>query len=498
MTGAAAECPPRLSAPTSALMRTLILALAAMAAACAPESGTSVGSGAGARDADTRPQVDLLILGGTIVPMDAERTVVARGAVAVDDGVLAAVGPWAEVGNRYRASRTLTLNDHDLVLPGLINAHGHAPMTLLRGVADDLALMDWLEGYIFPAEATLVNADFVRTGTELAALEMIRTGTTTFVDMYYFEEQVARVAVESGLRAVVGQTILDQPAPDHDTADAALAYSRELLEKWSGDPRVTPAVAPHAAYTVGSETLRRCAELAREYGAPLLIHLAESRDEVTRIREDHGTTPVRFLETFGFLGPDVVGAHSIWVEADDRRLLSDRGVGVVHNPESNMKLASGAMPVAALRQAGVAVALGTDGPASNNDLDMFGAMTAAALLAKHASGDPTSLPAEEVLALATIDGARALGMEDRIGSLEAGKQADLIVVDGDAPNLVPRYDPYSHLVYAARGDDVILNMVGGRALYRDGRYQTLDADRIRIAARRAAERVRAVVGGEDS
>lgn len=476
----------------------LTLALTVTVGACAPEPAAPPTSAPAQGGPDPRAAVDLLILGGTVVTMDADRTVLPRGALAVDGGELVAVGPWAEVGNRYRASRTVTLDDHDLVLPGLINAHGHAPMTLLRGVADDLALMDWLEGYIFPAEASLVDEEFVRAGTELAALEMVRTGTTTFVDMYYFEDQVARVAVTSGLRAVVGETILDQATPDHDSVDDALAYTRSFLEKWGGDPRVTPAVAPHAAYTAGSETLRRCAELAREYGVPLLIHLAESRDEVAQVRREHGTTPVRHLESLGFLGPDVVGAHAIWVDEGDRARLAEHGVGVVYNPESNMKLASGAMPVVELRQAGVTVALGTDGPASNNDLDMFGAMTAAALLAKHASGDPTALPAPEVLALATIEGARALGLDDRIGSLEAGKRADLIVVDGDAPNLVPRYDPYSHLVYAARGDDVELTMVEGRVLYRQGRFETLDADRIRTTARRIAGRVREVVESRGS
>jgi len=465
--------------------------------ACGGQPDTPAPGSAESRS-DRRTEVDLLLLGGTVVTMDAERSVVSRGLLAVDDGALVAVGSWSELGDRYRASRTLPRDEHGLVLPGLINAHGHAPMTLFRGIADDLALMEWLESYIFPAEASMVDAEFVHAGAELAALEMIATGTTTFVDMYYFEEQVARVALESGLRAVVGETILDQPTPDHETVDAALAYTRVLLEKWSDNPRITPAVAPHATYTVGPETLRRCAELAREFGAPLLIHLAESPGEMTQVRDDHGTTPVRLLESLGFLGPDVLGAHSIWVDADDRARLAEHGVGVVHNPESNMKLASGTMPVVELRRAGVAVALGTDGPASHNDLDLFRAMAAAAPLAKHASGDPTALPAEEVVALATIEGARALGMGERIGSLEPGKRADLIVVDGDATNLVPRYDPYSHLVYAALASGLERTRVEEREREDHGGCGIIEPDPIRETARRLADRVQAGIEGAGS
>jgi len=450
----------------------------------------AVGSGNGAA-----PQaIDLLVFGGTVVTMNQNRDVLPNGAIAVDDSVIIDIGAAADLANRYSAGRTLRPGPRDIVIPGLVNGHGHAAMTLLRGVADDMRLMDWLENYIFPAEAALADADFVRAGTALAALEMIRGGTTTFVDMYYYEDDVAWVVRDAGLRGVLGETLLDMPTPDAATFDEALAYTEQFLQNWVDHPRITAAVAPHAPFTNSPETLRRAAELARRYNAPLLIHLAETRDEVQQIRSQYSLSPVQFLDSLGFLGPDVLAAHSIWVDGADIATLATRGVGTVHNPESNMKLASGTMPVAALRDAGVAVGLGTDGAASNNDLDMFGAMLTAALLHKHMNEDPTAMPAVEVVAMATIEGARALRMDDAIGSLEVGKRADLVIVDGGAANLVPRYDPYSHLAYAARAGDVRTTVVDGRILFDAGAFTTLDADAVIAAARAAAARVREVVG----
>jgi len=465
-------------------------------AACGPatpDASAPAGASAGTAAQDRQP-IDLLVFGGTVVTMDEERRVLVNGAVAVNDGDIVAVGPAAEIVIRYNPQRTIRPAPRDIVMPGMVNTHNHAAMTLLRGVADDMRLMDWLENYIFPAESALVDAEFVRTGTRLAALEMIRSGTTTFADMYYYEDDVAWEVRDAGLRGVLGETILDLPTPDAATADEALAYTEQFLQNWADHPRITAAVAPHAPYTNGPETLRKAAELARRYDAPLLIHMAESRDEIEQIRGRYGLTPVQYLDSVGFLGPDVLAAHAIWVDAADIATLAARGVGLAHNPESNMKLASGTMPIAALRNAGIAVGLGTDGAASNNDLDMFGAMLTTALLHKHMSEDPTAMSAAEVVALATIDGARALGMEDLIGSLEVGKRADLIVVDGGNPNLVPRYDAYSHLTYAARGDNVKTTIVDGRVLYDAGTFATLDAAAVIEAARAAAERVRAVVG----
>ena len=478
------------------LDRTTLLIAALLACSCsrsAPNEAPTGATSATPAQSSVREAVDLLVFGGTVLTMDADRNVYTNGAVAVRGNEIIAVGPAAVLGNRYEARQIIRPKPHDIVLPGLVNGHGHAAMTLLRGVADDMRLMDWLENYIFPAESALVDTDFVRTGTELAALEMIRSGTTTFADMYYFEDDVAWVTRDAGLRGVLGETILDFPTPDSANVDEALAYTEEFLRRWADNPRITPAVAPHAAYTCSPKTLRRAAELARRYDAPILIHLAETLDELDVIRADYGRTPVGHLASLNFLGPDVIGAHSIWVDANDIATLAIHGVGVVHNPESNMKLASGTMPIAALRGAGVIVGLGTDGAASNNDLDMFGAMFSAALLHKQMEGDPTAMPATEVVAIATIESARALGLGDDIGSLESGKRADLIVVDGSSINLVPQYDPYSHLVYSARGSDVSTTVVDGRVLYRDGRFLTLDRDRIEAAARQIGTRVREVL-----
>ena len=441
-------------------------------------------------DPDT---ADLLILGGTVVTMDTQRQVFENGAVAIVGGAIAAIGPEAEISNRFLADETIRAHPHDIVLPGLINAHNHAPMTMLRGVADDIALMDWLEDYIFPAESQLVNPEFVRIGTRLAALEMIRSGTTTFADMYYFEDDVAGVVSETGLRGVLGETILDNPTPDSATPDDALAYTEAFLRKWANHPRITPGIAPHAPYTVGPETLRKVVKLARQYNAPMLIHLAETSDEVETIRSRYGTTPVGYLESVGVLGPDLLAAHAVWVNESDIVTLATHNVGLVHNPESNMKLTSGAMPITQLRQAGIAIGLGTDGPASNNDLDMFGAMLAGALLHKFVDNDPTTMPATEVVSLATIEGARALHMNDAIGSLEVGKRADIIIVDGSRPNLVPRYDLYSHLTYAARGHDVKTTIVEGQILYHDETFTTLDPESVFSDARKLANRVRQVL-----
>ncbi len=469
-----------------AILCSIVLASAIPTPAC-------TGTGSQTTGDQARTPADLLVIGGTLVTMDAARTVIPDGGIAVVDGAIAAIGTAAAIGNAWQADEVVANAGRDLVIPGLINGHGHAAMVLLRGIADDLALMDWLENYIFPAEAATVTEEFVRAGTQLAALEMIRTGTTTFVDMYYFEDEVAKVVDESGMRAIVGESVLDFPVPDADSADEALAYTRELILKWKDHPRVTATAAPHAPYTLQPETLQRTVALTRELGVPVLIHLAETSDEVRQIRERYNRTPTEHLEAIGFLGPDVIAAHAVWLEDGDIQILARHDVGVVHNPESNMKLASGTMRVEDLLNAGVAVSLGTDGAASNNDLDMFGAVFLAPLLQKHVRIDPTALPAADALAMATIGGARALGLEGQIGSLEVGKRADLVVVSGNEPSLVPRYDPYSHLAYAARGDAVRTTVVDGQVLFRDGVFSTLDREAILSTARALRERIESAV-----
>jgi 5-methylthioadenosine/S-adenosylhomocysteine deaminase len=366
-------------------------------------------------------------------------------------------------------------------------------MVLYRGLADDLALMEWLQKYIFPAEAKTVSPEFVRVGTRLAVLEMIQSGTTLFTDMYYFEEEVARVTRDAGLRGVLGQTVIEFPVADAKTPAEALARADRFITEFAGDPLIVPALAPHSMYTLDAKTLLATRDLAARRRVPLLIHLLETEDEVRISLERYRQRPVAYLEGLGFWTPQTVAAHGVWANAEEIQLLQKRNVGIAHNPESNMKLASGTAPVPAYLKAGVKVGLGTDGAASNNDLDMFEAMRQAAFLHKLATRDPTALSARVALELATIGGARVVGRQDRLGSLETGKLADLIVVRTDRPRQTPMYDPISHLVYVTRGDDVVATVVNGRVLMRAGKVLTMDEANVLRDARAAAALVRAAV-----
>ncbi len=450
-----------------------------------------LGAVALAAQPDRRP-VALVVTGGTVVTMDGGR-VLAPGSVAIDGRDIVAVDTPAAVDARFQPKDTIDASG-DVVMPGLVNAHTHAPMVLYRGLADDLALMDWLQKYIFPAEAKTVSPEFVRAGTRLAALEMIRSGTTTYADMYYFEEEIARTTKEAGLRGVLGQTIIQFPAPDAKTPAEALARAERFIREYAGDELIVPAVAPHSMYTLDAAALKASRALAERTRAPILIHLAETRDEVRIARKQHAATPAGYLETLGLLGPRTLAAHGVWLTDAELRLLARRGVGVAHNPESNMKLASGTARVPAMRTAGIAVGIGTDGAASNNDMDMFEAVRQAALVQKLQSGDPRAIPARTALEMATIEGARALGMDGAIGSLAPGKRADLIVVSMASARQTPMYDPLSHLVYATRGDDVKTTIVNGRVLMRDGTVLTLNEAAVLREARALAAQVRAAVG----
>jgi 5-methylthioadenosine/S-adenosylhomocysteine deaminase len=436
--------------------------------------------------------VTLIISGGGVVTMDSARRILSPGAVAIDGRDIVAVGTPEEIARRFAAAETIDAAGA-LVLPGLVNTHTHAPMVMYRGLADDLALMDWLQKYIFPAEAKTVSPEMVRIGTRLAALEMIQSGTTTFADMYYFEDDIAKVTKAAGLRAVLGQSVIGFPVADAKTPADGLARAEAFIRAFAGDDLITPAPAPHSPYTVDEPTLRAVRELAARYKTPILIHLAETEDEVSIVRERHRTTPAAWLESIGLLGPNVVAAHGVWLTDEDIAILKRAGASVSHNPESNMKLASGTAPVPKYLAAGVTVGLGTDGAASNNDLDMFEAMRQAALLHKHASGDPRAVPATAALEMATILGARALGLDKAIGSLEAGKRADVIVVAMDGARQTPMYNPVSHLVYVARGDDVRTTVVNGRVLMRDRRMRTLDERVVLADARALAAKVRDAV-----
>ncbi|CAN5844629.1 amidohydrolase [soil metagenome] len=438
-------------------------------------------------------QVDLIVYNAIVVTMDGGARVLPKGAVAIRGNQIVAVEAAEHIAAAYSAKDTIDAHGQ-IVMPGLINTHGHAPMVLYRGLADDLALMEWLEKYIFPAEAKTVSPAFVRAGTRLAVLEMIQSGTTAYTDMYYFEEETARVTRDAGMRGILGQTIIQFPVADANTPAEGLARSEAFLKEFSGDELITPALAPHAMYTLDAATLKAVRAMADKYHAQVLIHLAETADEAETSRKQHKTSPTRYLESLGFWGPRTLAAHAVWLDAADIDILAKRKVGVSHNPESNMKLASGTAPVPALRAAGITVGLGTDGAASNNDLDMFEAMRQAAFLHKHAAKDPRTLPAREVLAMATIEGARALGMDDRIGSLEAGKRADLILVSIAGARQTPMYDPISHLVYVTRGDDVQTSIVNGKVLMRDRKMLTLNEPDIIREANGFSQKVREAVG----
>jgi 5-methylthioadenosine/S-adenosylhomocysteine deaminase len=439
-----------------------------------------------------RRAISLVVSGGTVITGNGAHQILTPGTVAIDGIDIVEVGPPDAVAAKYQPRESVDARGQ-FVLPGLINTHTHAPMVMYRGLADDLALMDWLQKYIFPAEAKTVSPEMVRVGTKLAALEMIESGTTTFADMYYFEEEIARATFEAGLRGVLGETIIQFPVADARTPADGLARAERFIREFKDNGLIVPAVAPHALYTNDRTTLVASAELGRKYGVPVIVHFAETEDEVRIAREQYGMTPAAALESLGFWGPKTLAAHGIWVTDEDIAILKKHGVGVAHNPESNMKLASGVAPVTKYLAAGVNVGLGTDGAASNNDLDMFEAMRQAAFLAKLSTRDPTAVSARTALDLATIGGARALAMDRQIGSLEPGKRADLIVVSMREARQTPMYDPISHLVYTTRGDDVRTTIVNGKILMKDRQVRTLDKAAVIADANRLAARVREAV-----
>jgi 5-methylthioadenosine/S-adenosylhomocysteine deaminase len=436
--------------------------------------------------------VDLVIANGIVVTMDSARRVLSPGSVAIAGTTIVGVGEPGAVAAGFRGRETIDARGR-IVMPGLVNTHTHAPMVLYRGLADDLALLDWLQKYIFPAEARTVSPAFVRTGTQLAALEMIRSGTTAYVDMYYFEEEIARATKESGLRGVLGQTIIEFPVPDAKTPASGLARAEAFIKQYQKDELIVPAVAPHAVYSNDANTLVQSRDLAARYGVPLVIHLNETEAESQLSLDRHKLRPVALLDKLDFWKPLVIAAHGVWVTGDEIAVLKKNNVGVAHNPESNMKLASGTAPVQEYLKAGVAVGLGTDGAASNNDMDMFEAMRQAAFLHKLVSRDPRAVSAQAALDMATIGGARVIGRQASLGSLEAGKLADVVIVRMDQARHTPMYDPVSHLVYVTRGDDVDTTIVNGKVLMRDRKVLTLNEAQVIADARKAADQVRKAV-----
>src|SRR5271157_450852 len=442
---------------------------------------------------DAKEHADTII-NGMVVTMDGQHHIYDDGAVVVTGDTIVAVGPRSELEARYE-SRQIIDAKNKLVLPGFINGHTHVPMTLFRGLHDDVTLTDWLYKYIFPAEAKNVTETFVRWGTRLAAAEQIRSGVTTFADMYYFEDAVAEETKAAGMRGVLGETFIDFPAPDNKSEAEMLAYTERFLKKWQGDPLIHAAPAPHSIYTCSKKTIQDAAALARKYHAPILMHVSEMKKEWEDSEKQNGMSPVAYLDKLGVLGPDLVAAHCIFVDDADRKLLAERHVGCVHNPSSNMMIASGVSPVPEMRAAGIAVGLGTDGPAgSNNDLDLMEEIDLAAKLAKITKMNPLALNARAVVEMATIDGARALHMEKEIGSLESGKKADLIVIGLDEPNAVPMYDVYAQIAYALRASDVETVMIGGRVVMRDRRLLTVNEQEAMAKAREYKKTIAASLG----
>ena len=434
-----------------------------------------------------RLSADLLIASGWVLTLDRNDTRFENGAVAVVGNQIQAVGPEKDFRDWHIARRIDAAGG--IIMPGLINTHTHAAMTCFRGLADDLPLMNWLNDYIFPAESRL-DDDSVFSGALLACAEMIRSGTTCFCDMYLFENAVARAANAAGVRAVVGEVLFDFPSPNYGPIENGFAYTEQMIETWRDDPLITVAVEPHSPYLCAPDLLQRASALARDNGLPLVVHLAETQSEVSQIQDKYHLTPAGLLAELGVLGPNLLACHCVVLNAADIDLLRQFDVKVSHNAESNMKLASGIAPVPQMIRAGVCVGIGTDGCASNNNLDLFLEMDTVAKLHKVSTLDPTVLDAATVMRMATIDSARALGLDRVTGSLEPGKAADLIVIDTRKPHLTPMYNPVSHLVYAVRGSDVAAVVINGRVVMENGSLLTIDEQQVMADVNRIAARIR--------
>jgi 5-methylthioadenosine/S-adenosylhomocysteine deaminase len=433
-------------------------------------------------------EVDTLIAGGRVLLMDDKDTILPEGAVAVTGDHIVAVGPLAEIERNFIARERIDAS-YGLILPGLVNGHTHAAMTCFRGIADDMDLMEWLNRYIFPAEAQNVDPELAYWGSLLACAEMIKSGTTTFSDMYIFEAETARAAKQSGMRCLLGEVLFDFPSPSVKTPAEGLVYTERLIQTWADDPLVNIMVEPHGLYTCSPDLLKSAKTLADRYCVPLATHLLENPAEARQLAEKFGKRATRFLREIGLLDERFIAFHCVVMDEEDMRIFFDHGCKVVHNPESNMKLASGVAPVPAMLKRGIVVGLGTDGCASNNNLDMFQEMDTAAKLAKAACLDPTVMSARTVLRMATCDGARVLGLEKLVGSLEAGKKADLCILDMQKPHLTPLYNEYSHLVYAVNGADVDTVLINGKVVMKSRRLLTIDEEEAMRRVRTIAARV---------
>ncbi len=428
-----------------------------------------------------KQNVDLLILGGTVVTMDGEKHVIENGGIAVKGEKIVAVGTKNGIFSKFLSKNIINASGK-AVIPGLINTHTHIPMGLFRGIADDLDLQDWLTHYIFPAEAKNVDEAFVRAGTKLGLAELIQGGTTTYCDMYYFEDAIAEETQKAGVRGVLGETLIDFPAPDNKTFADAKTYAETFVKKWQGNSLIVPAIAPHSPYTVSEEHLKEAKALSDKLNAPLVMHLAEAQSETDYVEKNKGMRSIEYVEKIGFLSDKLIAAHVIQANDAELQILKDRGVGIAHNPSSNMKLAAGVARIPQMLKMDLPVGLGTDGAASNNDLSIWEEMDVAAKLHKVFSGDPKVVSAEDVFEMATIRGARALHLDREIGSLETGKRADIVLVDLDSIHQTPLYNVFSNLVYATKTSDVSTVVINGKIVMRDRRLLTLNETAIKREA----------------
>jgi 5-methylthioadenosine/S-adenosylhomocysteine deaminase len=436
---------------------------------------------------------DILIAGGTIVTLDERDTLFAPGALAIDGDAIVAIGVREDILSSFHGRDTIDVPG-SIIMPGLVNAHTHAAMTCFRGIADDRELMDWLNNYIFPAEARNVNPELAYWGSTLACAEMIRSGTTAFSDMYIFEEETAQAAKQAGMRCLLGEVLFDLPSPNFKTPAEGLAYTEKLIQRWADHPLVNIMVEPHSLYTCSPDLLKSAKNLADRYQVPLSTHFLENKAEAKKLKDKFGKRATTFLNEMGILDDRFFAFHCVVMDDEDIRLFADHGCKVVHNPESNMKLASGVAPISAMLQQGIIVGLGTDGCASNNNLDMFQEMDTAAKLEKSARLDPTVMSARTVLRMATCNGAKVLGLDHLVGTLAVGKKADLCIIDMNKPHLTPLYDEYSHLVYTVGGADVDTVLINGKVVMKDRRLLTIDEEEAMRRVRGIALRVKKSLG----
>lgn len=420
---------------------------------------------------------DLIISGRYVLTIDAAQTIFKNGAVAILGDKILAVDNLEKIQTNYQAQESIDVGN-SIIMPGLINAHTHAAMTFLRGLADDLPLDEWLQKHIWPAEGKNLNADFVYKFTQLACLEMIKSGTTCFNDMYFFADRVAEAAINAGMRAVISEAILVFPTASSPSPDKTIEIALDQIEIFKNNELIEVAFAPHSIYTCSREVLEQVAELARKHNKLIHIHLSETKKELADCQTTNGKSPVAYLKDAGLLSERTIAAHSIWLSEEDLDIYKQYQVKVAHSPISNMKLASGVMPLGKMRERGITAGLGTDGAASNNTLDMWSDMRTCALLHKISQLDPTAATARDIIKMATIDGAKVLGLDKKLGSLEVGKRADMITINLNQPHLTPIYDPYSHLAYAVTGSDVNDVLISGRVVMRNRSIKTIDEEKI--------------------